>query len=74
MSMELNQKEIVGLREKLGLSQTDFGEKLGGVSQVVVCRWERGRSKPRPFAMRALVELWNDTMPKRRRKRKKGRR
>ena len=37
--------EIRELRERMGISQTEFG-KLIGVEQTVVSRWERGANRP----------------------------
>ena len=72
--MELTPEEIVELRQKLKLSQAEFGVALGGVSQVVVCRWERGHVRPRTMGQAALVRLWNATMGQRRQTREKARR
>lgn len=40
-----DQKEILGIRKKLGLSPTEFAAKLG-VSASAVSTWERGRRCP----------------------------
>lgn len=37
---------VIGHREKLGLSQADYG-KLVGVSGVTIYNWEAGKSRPR---------------------------
>lgn len=44
-------------RESTGLSQTDFGQRLGGVSQTRVSRWERGKDYPDVMQMRAIADL-----------------
>ena len=44
------------LRQALGLTQTQLGEKLG-VDKMTVYRWERGMVKPNPEAMKALEAL-----------------
>ncbi len=36
---------IISLREAMGLTQTEFGRKLG-VSKMTVSRWECGRMRP----------------------------
>jgi putative transcriptional regulator len=41
----LTADEIRELRERMGISQTEFG-KLIGVEQTVVSRWERGANRP----------------------------
>ena len=46
------------LREKMGLSQMDLGEKLG-VTQQSVYAWERGDALPRLQTAIALAELYN---------------
>lgn len=35
-------RAILGLRKQMGLSQAEFA-KVAGVSQALVCRWERGK-------------------------------
>lgn len=44
------------LRERLSLTQERFAGKLG-VTFATVNRWENGRSKPSPLAMKQLGEL-----------------
>ncbi len=48
----MNKRQIETIRNKLGLSQRQFAEKLG-VSQKTVWSWESGRSEP-------SGEHWND--------------
>jgi superfamily II DNA or RNA helicase len=48
--------EIKALRSKLGLSQTEFGSRLG-VSFATVNRWENGRGKPQPDRLERLRRL-----------------
>ena len=42
-AISLGIKEI---REKAQLNQTDFGQKLGGIPQAVISKYERGAVKP----------------------------
>ena len=44
------------LRAKLGLTQEQFAAKVG-VTWLTVNRWENGRGKPSPLAMRRIEEL-----------------
>ena len=59
--MAVAKKQDVGqlvrtLRERLALTQERFAGKLG-VTFATVNRWENGRSKPSPLAMKQLGEL-----------------
>ena len=47
---------IVSLREGMGLTQSEFGLKLG-VSKMTVSRWECGRMHPGLAAARAILKL-----------------
>ncbi len=47
-------KKIKEMRESCGLNQTEFGEKLGGIPQAVISKYERGTVKPR---LEFLVEV-----------------
>lgn len=47
---------VVSLREGMGLTQSEFGHKLG-VSKMTVSRWECGKMKPSPAATRAIFKL-----------------
>lgn len=49
-------QEIRTVRNSLGLSQADLGERLH-VSQVTVSNWERGKATLAPEQARALSEL-----------------
>ena len=49
-------KEIRELRFKLDLAQEQFAAKVG-VTFSTVNRWESGKSKPSPLAMRQIEEL-----------------
>lgn len=49
-------KMIKDLRAKLGLTQEQFAAKVG-VTFSTVNRWENGRGKPSPLAMRRIKEL-----------------
>ena len=44
------------LRDKLSLTQEQFAAKVG-VTWSTVNRWENGRGKPWPLAMRRIEEL-----------------
>ena len=47
---------IKSLRTRLGLTQEQFAAKVG-VTWSTVNRWENGRGKPSPLAMRQIEEL-----------------
>lgn len=47
---------VASLREALGLTQSEFGQRLG-VSKMTVSRWECGRMRPGPAATRTLFKL-----------------
>jgi len=47
---------IKALRAKLGLTQEQFAAEVG-VTWSTVNRWENGRGKPSPLAMRRISEL-----------------
>lgn len=47
---------IRSLREALGLTQEQFGRKLG-VSKMTVARWEWGKVQPRPQALKSIEQL-----------------
>jgi DNA-binding transcriptional regulator YiaG len=52
--------KIRQLRKRLGVSQTEFGQELIGVSFATVSRWEsttHTHSDPSPLAQRKLNEL-----------------
>ena len=49
-------RKIKGLRVRLGLTQEQFAAKVG-VTFSTVNRWESGRSKPSPLALRRIEEL-----------------
>jgi DNA-binding transcriptional regulator YiaG len=49
---------IISLREAMGCTQEEFGEKLG-VSKMTVSRWENRRMRPSPGAVAALRRLQN---------------
>jgi len=44
------------LRERTGLTQEKFAAKLG-VTFPTINRWENGRAKPSPLAMKQIEEL-----------------
>lgn len=47
---------ITTLREALGCTQQEFGERIG-VDKMTVSRWERGTLKPRDASLKAIEEL-----------------
>jgi len=47
---------IISLREAMGLTQEQFGRKLG-VTKMTVSRWECGRMLPSPSAATAIRSL-----------------
>ncbi len=49
-------KMIKELRAGLGLTQEQFAAKVG-VTFSTVNRWENGRGKPSPLALRRIEEL-----------------
>jgi DNA-binding transcriptional regulator YiaG len=49
-------KQIVKLREALGLTQRQLAEQLGA-QQATVARWETGRNEPRGANLKLLLEL-----------------
>jgi transcriptional regulator with XRE-family HTH domain len=53
-------KRIRDLRSKLGMTQEQFAAKVG-VTFSTVNRWESGKSKPSPLAMRQIEELMERT-------------
>jgi len=48
--------EVRRLRSKLGLTQEQFAARVG-VTWSTVNRWENGRGRPSPLAMRRIQEL-----------------
>lgn len=49
-------RKLKELRSKLGLTQEQFAAKVG-VTFSTVNRWENGKGKPSPLAMRQIEEL-----------------
>lgn len=47
---------ITSLREALGLTQAEFGERIG-VDKMTVSRWERGALRPSDASLAAISEL-----------------
>jgi putative transcriptional regulator len=47
------------LRERTGLTQEKFAAKLG-VTFPTINRWENGRAKPSPLALKQIEELLRD--------------
>ena len=52
--------KVKKLRSQLGLTQEQFASLIG-VTFSTVNRWERGRSKPSPLALRRINELLNQS-------------
>jgi len=47
---------VTRLREGLGMTQAQFGERIG-VDKITVSRWERGTMKPSTPALKAIEKL-----------------
>jgi len=47
------------LRERTGLTQEKFAAKLG-VTFPTINRWENGRAKPSPLALKQIQDLLHD--------------
>lgn len=47
---------VRGLRQRLNLTQEKFAARLG-VTTPTINRWEHGRAKPSPLALRQIAEL-----------------
>jgi transcriptional regulator with XRE-family HTH domain len=47
---------VRALRERTGLTQEKFAAKLG-VTFPTINRWENGRSKPSPLALKQIADL-----------------
>ena len=48
--------KIAELRSRLGLTQEQFAHEVG-VTFSTVNRWENGKGKPSPLAMRRIADL-----------------
>lgn len=46
------------LRKSLGLTQTDFGKRIGMTMQGIQ-KWEKGKSKPQQSTIKALISTFN---------------
>ena len=59
----MKRKDIPGmirnLRAAMGLTQEQFAAKVG-VTFSTVNRWENGRGKPSPLALRRIQEMWTE--------------
>jgi DNA-binding transcriptional regulator YiaG len=53
----INGIDIAEIRRALGLSQSELGERLGGLHQASVSRLERGVSRPRGLVLDVLKKL-----------------
>ena len=49
-------KIVKQLRERLGLTQEQFAQKVG-VTFSTVNHWENGKRTPQPFLVRRLLEM-----------------
>ncbi len=49
---------LIALRAALGLTQAEFGERIG-VDKMTVSRWERGALRPGDESLAAIAELRN---------------
>ena len=49
-------KLVKELRERLGLTQEQFAQKVG-VTYSSVNHWENGKRRPQPFLVRRLLEI-----------------
>lgn len=47
---------ITSLREALGMTQAEFGERIG-VDKMTVSRWERGTLRPSEESLAAIAKL-----------------
>ena len=47
---------VLNLRERTGLTQEKFAAKLG-VTFPTINRWENGKAKPSPLALKQIEEL-----------------
>jgi DNA-binding transcriptional regulator YiaG len=54
---------IVSLREALGLTQEEFGARLG-VDKMTVSRWERGMVRPARSSLAALERVRREAIKK----------
>jgi transcriptional regulator with XRE-family HTH domain len=52
-------KRIKDLRIKLGLTQEQFAAQIG-VTFTTVNRWESGKSKPSPLALKEINKLLSE--------------
>ncbi|MCX5852187.1 MAG: helix-turn-helix transcriptional regulator [Deltaproteobacteria bacterium] len=60
MSAQANFPRLVRkLRERTGLTQEKFAAKLG-VTCPTINRWENGRAKPSPLALKQIEDLLRD--------------
>ena len=53
---EFDRARIRQLREDLNMTQENFAHEIG-VTFATVNRWENGKGKPSPLAMRQIEEL-----------------
>lgn len=51
---------IKELRNKLGLTQEQFAQKVG-VTFPTINNWEKGNRKPHPFLFKRLLEMAEET-------------
>ena len=63
---EIGKESIKELRAKTGLTQTEFGKRLGGIPLRTIQNWETGVSAPPKWALELIafrVENDEDLMP-----------
>lgn len=49
--------KIKNLRTELGLTQAEFGRRIGETPQATVAKWENDKQAPRPEALEKLADL-----------------
>lgn len=54
---------ITSLREALGMTQTEFGKRIG-VAEMTVSRWERGEVRPGAESVAAIEKLRGEQLAK----------
>lgn len=43
-------------RKKLGLTQAQFAEQIGGASWITVWRWENGKAEPLNYSKNNVIQ------------------
>jgi len=52
----MEKEEIIAMRKRMGFSQEAFAEMVG-TTLTTVCRWEKGKSKPRIKHLAKLLSI-----------------